>query len=70
MPLSLEKILGGGTTSKTGAALGAIGGTFETAWNLKNEPSGETGHLTAVNFSTDLLGTYILQCLGVLISSK
>ena len=68
--LSDEKILGGGTASKTGEALGAIGGTFETAWNLKNEPSGATGHPTAVNFSTDLLATFILQCIGVLISSK
>ena len=68
--LSDEKTLGGGTASKTGEALGAIGGTLETAWNLKNESSGATGHPTAVNFSTDFLGTYILQCLGVLISSK
>lgn len=65
-----EKILGGGTASKTGEALGAIGGTFETAWNLKNEPTGLTGHPSAVNFSTDLLATCILQCMGVLLSSK
>ena len=71
MDISDETVLGGGTTSKSAAAIGAIGGTFETAWNLKNSPDGApVGHSPAINFTTDLLGTCILQCLSVLISSK
>ncbi|WP_169294749.1 DUF2817 domain-containing protein [Advenella sp. EE-W14] len=67
--ISNDAILGGGISAKSGTSFGAIGGTFETAWNLKNEPSGLTGHPTAINLTADLLGTYILQCLAVIIDS-
>lgn len=69
--VSNEKLLGGGTSSKSAASLGAIGGTFESSWNLKNSPDGEPrGHTPAINFSADLLATCVLQSIGVVISSK
>ena len=69
--VSNEKLLGGGTSSKSAATTGAVGGTFESSWNLKNSPDGEPrGHTPAINFSTDLLATCILQSIGVVISSK
>ena len=67
--VSNDAIVGGGISAKSGTSFGAIGGTFETAWNLKNEPTGLTGHPTAVNLTADLIGTYILQCLAVIIDS-
>ncbi|WP_180163617.1 M14 family metallopeptidase [Acinetobacter sp. YH12069] len=67
--VSNDAIVGGGVSAKSGTSFGAVGGTFETAWNLKNEPTGLTGHPTAVNLTADLIGTYILQCLAVIIDS-
>ncbi|MDM1279027.1 DUF2817 domain-containing protein [Acinetobacter indicus] len=67
--VSNDAIVGGGISAKSGTSFGAVGGTFETSWNLKNEPTGLTGHPTAVNLTADLIGTYILQCLAVIIDS-
>lgn len=68
--ISSDVVVGGGLSSKAAQSVGAIGGTYETSWNLKNEPTGLTGHTTAVNLATDLLGTCILQCLSVIIDSQ
>ena len=66
MDVSNENILGGGTSSKSAASLGAVGGTFETAWNLKDAPDGGLrGHTPAINFTVDLLGTCILQAIKI-----
>lgn len=68
--LTDSTITGSGLSSKSGESVGAVGGTLEIAWNLKDEPSGLTGHNSVINFATDYLGTSILQALSVIISSK
>lgn len=57
----------GGIASRAGAALGAIGGTFETSWSLLNQPSGAACDNTAINFAVDALGTLILKSIDTLI---
>ena len=68
--ISDSTVTGGGLASKSAESVGAVGGTIEIAWNLKDEPSGLTGHSSVINFATDYLGTSILQALSVIISSK
>lgn len=68
--ISDSTVTGGGLASKSAESVGAVGGTLEIAWSLKDEPTGEAGHNSIVNFATDYLGTTILQALSVIISSK
>lgn len=71
MRLSDDRILGGGIASKAADSLGCVGGTVETAHNLKDDPDGEQlGGNNMVNLASDFIGNLILQSIGVALNKR
>lgn len=58
---------GGGICAKTANAMGMIGGTFETSWNMKGGGAEENGSNFTVNFTTDFFGTLILKSIEMIV---